>query len=403
LNVLFISHMYPNKYNLYSGIFVHKQVLALKKYYGQAINIKVVSPIPYAPLFLEPFSEKYRTYRNMPYSEIIEGIEVFYPTVFLLPKNLNFASSGSAFYYGIKNLVKRLENSDFKIDLIHSHVALPDGVCAKMLKNKFNRPYIITIHGQDMDYTINKSNNLKNKVFNAINNSERTIFVSEKLRSIACNYVKDQEKLMVVHNGINIEELSEDTEELNKQFEGKRVLLSVSNLINTKGHDLTIKAFAYLRKEYKNLQLVIIGTGVEEHNLKKLSKNLGVSDDVIFTGQLSNSEVMKYLKKCEIFVLPSWREGFGVAYIEAMANNKCVVACKGEGISDVILDGINGILIEPRDLDSLIQNLEMLIKNEDLTKQIGKKAAQDIREKFTWKHNAEIMMGVYTEVIEKCH
>lgn len=403
LNVLFISHMYPNKNNKNNGIFVHKQVLALKKNYSEDLNIKVISPVPYTPKVLALLSNKYRGYRALPRKDIIEGIEVFYPRVFLLPRNLNFATSGQSFYNGIKNLVSDFETSDFKIDLIHSHVALPDGYCAKIFKDKIKKPYIITIHGQDMDYTIHKSNSLKEKVFEAIKNSNKTIFVSEKLRNTAIGYISDKEKLVVVHNGINIEDLPKNTEEVKAEFKGKRVLLSVGNLINTKGNDLTIKAFASLCKKYEDLELMIIGSGVEKDNLKELSEELRISDKVIFKGQLPNEIVMKYIKECELFVLPSYREGFGVVYIEAMANGKCAIACEGEGISDVITDGVNGILVKPKDLESLIEKLYMLIENTNLTKQIGEKAAQDVREKFTWKHNAEIMMKIYTEVIEKCH
>ena len=85
---------------------------------------------------------------------------------------------------------------------------------------------------------------------------------------------------------------------------------------------------------------------------------------------------MEHMKKCDIYSMPSYKEGFGVVYIEAMSFGKPVIGVRGEGINDIIEDGVNGMLVEPKDVYSLMDKLEKLIVSKELRENIGKRGQE---------------------------
>jgi glycosyltransferase involved in cell wall biosynthesis len=110
-----------------------------------------------------------------------------------------------------------------------------------------------------------------------------------------------------------------------------------------------LEALSYIQKEgYANWSYTIIGDGPEEKRLKKISKELGIEDKVHFAGRLSREKVFEQLKQHNIFVMPSYPETFGLAYLEAMAAGCIVIGTKGWGIDGIVKDGENGFLYNPK-------------------------------------------------------
>lgn len=401
MNILVISHMYPNSFNAMNGIFVHKQLCALKKLYGDDVKVKVISPVAYTPYVLSKLSSKYKGYYSIPKCTCIDGIDVYYPRVFMLPKNIGFKYSGNAFYFGIRKVVKKLNEKE-RFNLIHAHVALPDGYGALLLDKSLKIPLIITIHGQDIDYTSELGEAFKKRISKAINVASAVVFVSNKLKNKCQDLYKPMNKFKVINNGVDVDiNLKEDRlNELREEYKGKRIILSVGNLLKPKGNDLTIKAFAKLSSKYDDIILLIIGKGEEYKNLKELCEKYNISDKVKFLNQLPHEEVLHYMEICYMFVLPSWREGFGIVYIEAMSRGKCVIGCKGEGIEDVICDNVDGILVKPKDADELEMKMDKLLSDADMVKNIGNKAKSKVLREFTWYKNAEKLYKLYLEVLK---
>ncbi|MGL4730046.1 MAG: glycosyltransferase [Clostridium sp.] len=399
MNILVISHMYPNKFNGNSGIFIKKQVEALKMTYGNDINIKVISPIPYAPKVITILSDKYKKYHNNPKKISYDGIDVYYPRVMLLPRNLNFKSSGDIFYKGINGLVKEIYK-DFRFDLIHAHVAFPDGECALKLSKEYKKPVITTVHGQDINYTINLNESYKKKVIDVLEKSTSVVFVSNKLKNEALKHTNKLVDFHVIANGINKEDIKQEKSKIvKKELNGDEYILIVGNLIKTKGIDYAIKAFANIENKYPNLKMIIIGDGLEKENLKKLCQEKNIEHKVIFKGRLENTKVMDYMKNCLFFVLPSYKEGFGVVYIEAMAHGKSVIGCKGEGIEDVIENYKDGILVLPKDINDLQKNMELLLTDIKVRNEIELNAKKKVLNNYTWENNADKNLKLYNKVI----
>lgn len=398
MKVLVVSHMYPSVFNEIAGIFVHQQVKELIK---QGCEVKVVSPIPWAPFPIKHLSAKWRAYAAIPNLAHWEGVEIYHPRYISFPKAYLFEYSGHFMHRDIKDLVNKIYDQ-FKFDLIQAHVALPDGFAAMLLKQIYNKPLVVTIHGQDLQQTVYTNKQCKKALSKVFAQADRIITVSEKLKNIAFKEFGFSEKITVINNGITADKLVfKETEisELGTEYAGHKTILSVSNLIISKGIDLNLKAIAQLVEKHPKLKYVIIGDGLELSNLRTLMSDLKLNKQVEFLGRLSHELVMKHMAVADIFSLPSWNEGFGVVYVEAMACGKPVIACQGEGIEDVVTDGETGLLVKPKDVDSLVNALDFLLSNPEEAQAIGERAKRLVLENYTWEKNAEKTIKLYEEVL----
>ena len=395
MKVLVLSHMYPSTFNGIGGIFVHEQVTALVK---KGIKVRVVSPVPWTPFPVNHLSAKWRAYSKIPEHTILDGVEVYYPRYLVFPKGFLFTSSGERMYRGIKGVVSEIHDK-FSFDLIHAHVALPDGYAGMLLSQKYQEPLVVTIHGQDFNYTIFRAVKYRLAIQEVINAATQTIVVSHKLKRVAEEHLPNFDRVTVINNGINPEKLSRGPRSLPKKWQGKQIILSVSSLIQTKGIDLNLKALSQLVEKYPNLYYAIVGGGPVKDDLKRLVRGLGLARYVEFVGQQPYSKAMEYMSICDIFSLPSWQEGFGVAYLEAMAHGKPVIGCQGEGIADVIKNGETGMLVKPQDGDSLVEALDFLLSHPEEARAIGERAREFVLENYTWEKNAEKTIRVYQEVL----
>lgn len=394
MRILVLSHMFPSAFNEVAGIFVHEQVKALVK---KGVEVQVVAPVPWSPFPINRMSKKWKTYSEIPLLSVRDGIKVWYPRYLAFPRSWFFASSGQRMYRGIKDVVAKIYR-EFPFDLIHAHVALPDGYAGALLAQRFGKPLVVTIHGQDLQHTINRNTACKKAVCNVLNSASRSILVSHKLKRLAIKHCGLNDKLSVVPNGVDPKYVApRPIGSINQQTESP-VVLSVSNLVRTKGIDLNLYALHRIRKKYPGLRYVVIGSGPEEPRLRKIAIELGMNEQVVFLGRQPHRQVMKYMAACDVFCLPSWQEGFGVVYLEAMVNGKPVIGCRGEGIEDFVTHGETGLLVKPRDVDNLAESLDYLLSYPDEAKAIGEQARKLALENYTWEKNAEKTIKVYEEV-----
>lgn len=396
MKLLVISHMYPSTFNEVAGIFVHEQVKALVT---KGIDVKVVSPVPWTPFPVDHLSRKWKAYSEIPDHTVWKGIKVYYPRYLEFPKALFFASSGRRMHEGIKNLIGKLYR-EFPFDLIHAHVALPDGYAAALLARRFKKPLIITIHGQDAYLTIHKGRRCKDAVRWAVMQTDRVITVSRPLKDMLEEGMDTAlANVRVIHNGVSRSKIYSG--EIG-QSRPSMVILTLGYLIERKGHRYAIKAIARLAQKYPKIHYKIAGMGPLRKDLEKLSRKLRVEGKVEFLGFVPDDELPHLFASCDIFLLPSWDEAFGVVYLEAMANGKPVIGCKGEGIEDFVEHGKTGLLVKPRNADSLVEALDFLHSHPEEAQAMGERARKLVLENYTWEKNADKTIEVYKEVLNDC-
>jgi glycosyltransferase involved in cell wall biosynthesis len=188
---------------------------------------------------------------------------------------------------------------------------------------------------------------------------------------------------------------------LPKGFPTGRVILTVGRWAASeryKGVDDLIRAMQQLRGQFPALHLVAVGEGDDLPRLQKIAGDQGVSGSVRFLTGLSREEIAACYAHSEIFALPSTGEGFGLVFLEAMAFGKPLVGAACGGTMDIVEDNVNGLLVPPNDLKSLIAALERLLENESRRADLGRRSAEIVRRKFQFR----TFQSELEKILEEC-
>jgi glycosyltransferase involved in cell wall biosynthesis len=214
--------------------------------------------------------------------------------------------------------------------------------------------------------------------------------------------MKPREKIELIHNGVDpykLEILGKDEakislfEKLSQRQRGflhaKIVIGTVANFYKTKGLEYFIEAIKLLRTEpvITHAAFVIIGNGPEREKLELQIKESGMKNKIFLAGKISDAR--KYLAAFDIFILPSVKEGFPWALLEAMAAKLPVIATNVGAAPEIIEDGKNGFMVEPRKPELIAQKIKELIGNERLRQELGIQAHQTVVLKFDLNKMAE--------------
>lgn len=395
MKILYLSNLYPNQLDSVRGSFVRSQVFALAQMDCQP---KVVSPVPLAPFPVGVFMRKWQDSHKVPASLVDEGIEVFHPRYLLLPRNLLLQYAGWTYYLATKKLVNRLYR-EWGFELIHAHTAFPDGYAAMLFSRIYKTPFIVTIHGRDLQDIIKRSAGCRKAVLETLRKASAIVNVSQKLSGLCQAYVGQRANMNVVGNGIELSDLYTGQSPIRNAYKGQRLILSVGSLKKTKGHDLTLHAFKALKLAFNDIRLLIIGGGEEAKNLQELAHMLNIADSVEFIPPQPHPTVMEYMSVCDLFVLPSWSEGFGIVYLEAMAHGKPVIGVKGQGVEDFVTSGKNGLLVEPLDVEDLAGAMAALLKDKEFAGRLGVNGRETVLTHYTWQDSARKIKDIYSSLL----
>ncbi len=420
LHVLFISELYPNPPKPAFGIFVEHQASHLLPY----CDVTVIAPVrifPHLRLwkhFLRPrsFLQDWRQWqaelRHIPPYQKRNDIPVFYPRYTSPPKQIFHGLWGFFAYPFLVNLLRDLHRQN-NFGLIHAHYASPCGVVALLARRWMKVPVVLSVHGTDITYTV-KQNPISAAIIRWVFHNVDAIIANSTwtLRQIV-RYGGSPEKVQIVRYGGSPEKVQivrlggnpiGSTYFRDQSIQDDKItnLLSVGYLETRKGHAYVLQAIRRLRDEGYLLRYVVVGDGSQRASLERLAQALAIDDIVSFEGYKSHPEVWPYFANCDIFVLPSWNEAFGVVYIEALSQGKPVVGCEGEGgPEDLKALGDCIELVKPRDVDSLVDALHRLINDPERRHRMGEIGRQIVQEHFTWKRNAVETFAIYRRVLQK--
>jgi glycosyltransferase involved in cell wall biosynthesis len=164
---------------------------------------------------------------------------------------------------------------------------------------------------------------------------------------------------------------------------GKIVVGAVSRLRHEKGIDLLVEGFALAVKDQPNMHLVIVGSGPDDQRLKALATERSIGQQCTFYGEANWQSAMEQMAIMDVVVVPSRFEGFGLAAAEAMAMRKAVVACKVDGLAEVVDHEVNGLLFEKEDHKQLAKQLTTLATTPLLRQTLGAAAKQKAETVFS--------------------
>lgn len=218
--------------------------------------------------------------------------------------------------------------------------------------------------------------------------SDKVIALSEQGKALLIKHGLNKNKVTVINNGIKpLEKIKSDTRD-------KIVIGSSGRLSKEKGYEYLIQAAGKIN--LPNVEFWIAGEGPLKAEFEKTLKDSGMVDKFKLLGFID--DISQVLTNIDIFILPSLWEGFGIAIVEAMSLGKPVIATNVGGIPEVL--GDCGILVNPANVDEIVDAIKLLVNDENLRKSLGQKAEERFYKYFTQEIMGEKTVSVYEEVLK---
>lgn len=338
-------------------------------------------------------------------SEQIEGIEVFrFKDIRLFPKlsKITFGKIPSIFSFSaipsLFKLVKKIQP-----DVIHSHFLADTGLAAIIVGNTLKIPVITSLLGKDIFDPIDPVPKKwhKNLVW-LMQKSSKVVSCSmdQKARAHAMGVFSE---IDIIPHGVDIQRF---TPQISNEIDLKKklgiqgpIILSVQRLHSRKGLNYLIDAIPIVLEKIPSTQFIIVGKGPEKTNLENKIKNLGIENNVKLVGFVIDSELPMYYAYCNLFVLHSIYEAFGIVLLEAMASKKPVISTMVGGIPEVVQNGKSGILVPPKNATALATAIIKLLSDSKRAKEMGQYGRKLTEIEFNWDIIAKKYLEMYIDLI----
>lgn len=291
-----------------------------------------------------------------------------------------------------------------QLDLLHVHYAIPHASAAILAKQilateGIHIPVITTLHGTDITL-VGKDASFEPVVRYSINMSDGVSSVSESLKQDTYTHLKVSREILVIPNFIDFTRFSKQNREHFKTAiapNGEKLIVHTSNFRKVKRIDDAVKVFAEIRKQMPS-KLLLIGDGPERIQIEKLCRELELGESVTFLGK--QNQVEEILSVCDLFLMPSETESFGLAALEAMACELPVISSNAGGIPELNIDGVTGFLCNVGDVASMAKKaLYILSDNNRL--ETFKHAALARAKEFDINQIVPIYENFYRDILSK--
>ncbi|WP_342349207.1 glycosyltransferase family 4 protein [uncultured Nitrospira sp.] len=363
LKVLFISQIFPTPVNPNKGVFSEQLVQCLKNY----CEVRVVCPQPWFPRLPRwKILERWHEYSLIPTDYDIGSTPVLSPKYPFIPKWGDRYHS-FLFFLGLIRYAYALRRC-FRFDVINAHWLYPDGVAAARLARIMGVPLVLSGLGCDVNMFLFEKRK-RGSILRALKQASRVTVVSEELKAHLLGVGIDHERVTVIRNGVNKQlffprDQTETGTRLGLPQKGLCVLF-VGRLAEEeeKGLRYLIEAFQELVRIRKPLILYVVGDGPMLKPYQELVHNQDLQGHIQFVGAKAHQDIPLWIGACNIFCLPSLREGCPNVVLEALSCGRPVVA---SGVGDIpnLIGKANGILVEPGNSHQLCEALEIALSRK---------------------------------------
>ncbi len=288
----------------------------------------------------------------------------------------------------------------YKIELLHVHYAIPHAYAGYMAKKMLAEegiyiPMVTTLHGTDITLVGNHPF-YKPAVTFSINQSEVVTSVSESLKEDTLRLFDIKKEINVVPNFIDVAKHNNTYTECQRDLmaeKHERIITHISNLRPVKRVVDVIEIFDRIQKDIP-AKLIIVGEGPEKERCEVLCLTKGIENKVLFLG--NSSEIDKILCFTDLFLLPSEKESFGLAALEAMASGVPVISSNTGGLPEVNVQEVSGYLSNAGDVEDMAKNALSILKDDETLLRF-KQQAKEASKRFDTKN----IVPLYEEVYEK--
>lgn len=319
--------------------------------------------------------------------------EVGLRTYVFLPKTKNVLDP--RLWGALPRLVRLIKEEDF--DLLHAHTRVTQ-VLASAASKLTGKPMVTTAHGY-------YKRRFGRKLFGGW--GKRVVAVSQLVaEELEKSHKLPSSKIRVIFNAIDVPKfkarlLEKDSSVLRRQMglgEQTFVIGCISRLVQDKGHEVLLRAVAQIRKKRPDVAVLIVGEGRERKKLEKLIHSLGLRKNASILP--SEPDITRVLSVIDVLAHPAtFREGFGLAMLEAIVAKVPIVASNIWAIHSIIRDRVNGFLVEPKNVKALVETLEFVMDHPDLAESFAQNAYQIAAQSYSMDRMARELETVYGEVL----
>ncbi len=332
--------------------------------------------------------------KGLPSESIMDGFKVY--RIYRPGKNNKIGVLLSAPLFWISIFFKLWK---LKPDLVHFQ-GLSTGIIGIFSKKILKIPYIVWVRGSDFYLPHPLMKKFHKSVFD---NASAIIALTEYMKRKMKKTV--DKEINVIPNGVDLSKFTVNKTKIDIRHElniplDKTILITVGRLYPVKGVEFLIKSINLLKETHDDFKLLIIGDGSERNNLERLSEELNIKDYIEFRGRVPNEEIPLYLKASDIFVLPSLSEGFPNALLEAMASGLPVIATNIRGLDEIIEDGINGFLVNPKSPEEIANKLNHIIQDNSLSKSFSQNNKLKAK-KYEWEMVIKRLNEIYEKILNE--
>jgi N-acetyl-alpha-D-glucosaminyl L-malate synthase BshA len=287
-----------------------------------------------------------------------------------------------------------------KLDILHVHYAIPHASVAYLAKqillsHGITLPVITTLHGTDITL-VGRDSSYEPVVTFAINHSDGVTAVSDSLRRDTYANLKVTREIEVIHNFIDLKRFAKQPKDhFRKAIAplGEKLIVHTSNFRKVKRVQDVVAVFQKVRQEVSS-KLLLIGDGPERHTIEQLTREMEICDDVRFLGK--QEMVEEILSICDLFVMPSETESFGLAALEAMACQVPVISSNSGGMPELNIDGVTGFMSNVGDVDEMAAKAKFILSDEKRLQQFKHNALARAKE-----FDIDVILPRYEQYYEK--
>ncbi len=358
MKILLSTTIFPNRLEPNRGVYIKKQVKEL----ARREKLTILVPIPYFPSFIKNSGQSF--YANIPVEDNLDGLHVYYPRFFIIPKIFRFLH-GPFLFFSVYRFYRQVINSE-KPEALLGFWSFPEGFANVLIAKCFKLPVIIGCRGSDINQLTRPY--IQRKIISwTLGNCNRVLSVSEALKTEMVDKLGvSAERITVIPNGVEEDKFYPQNQDKVRETLGlnkrEQIVVCVARLEAVKGVDVLIRAFAQVRG--KGQRLAIVGDGEEMPRLKALVEELGLSDYVLLLGSKPHDEIPLWINAADLMVLPSITEGWPNVLMEAFSCGKPVVASRVGGVPEIVNDSSLGIMTRPGDADDLARGINDGLKRQ---------------------------------------
>ena len=372
------------------------------------------SYLPYSETFIYDSIVRYKRFNPIVFAKKRINKDQFQIENLVIPKKLKQSHKRDAFFYsvGIKSTRVAQTFAKYSPTIIHAHFA-QSGILAIPYAQRFKTPLIVSLHGNDVGILLG-SQKYKPKWWlyaasyrRLIKNTSLFLAGSTELKERFMELGCPADKILVHRLGIDLDSLKKSP--LNKPESDSIIVLMVGRLVEKKGFEYGIKAFArVVRKiEAPKMLMKIAGSGPLRQHLENLVSDLDLKANVCFLGKLAHQEVKQILaEEAHILLAPSViaknkdRDSGLIVAKEAAACEIPVIGSLHGGIPEIIDDGKTGYLVPERDIEQLANKLESLVADQELMRKLGKAARLKMEKEYDIEQQVAELEAIYEEQIQ---